>query len=260
MLDENGFETLDAVRAFIGDRAAVLDPGSRYIRELRELVDASRDPADLVERLDRGCRGRLHAGDDTWARMTPAEKVLSNLVTNETQLMRFEASEVDLLHAEVLPWLRGTPGRVASIPCSHGLEPVSLAVEMLEAGLPFFHIAGFDIQRACIDTAMSARIPIAGLPRHVVAVVEPKVMNHLSFYELDVLTAPVPGRFDLIVCRNFLGYFTAPVARGLVEKLLSVLNVPGGLLVERFITQKHPEVFAGLGLAQAGELPFFWRR
>jgi hypothetical protein len=250
--------TLDDARALIRARSSVLDPKSRYISELAAIVDASADLRDLERRLDAGCRGRLFAGDETWGRMSLAEKVGVNLVTNETELMRFEAAEMAYLKETVLPWLRETPARIASIPCSHGLEPVSLAVEALDSGLGFFHVAGFDIQRACIETAMTGRIPIAGLPRYVVAHVDPKVMNHLSFFQLDALKDPIPGRFDLVVCRNFLGYFKPEIGRAVVEKLVAVTNRRGCLLVERFITRKHPELFEGLGLERAGDLPFFW--
>src|SRR5262249_47192412 len=107
--------------------------------------------ADLERRLNAGSRGRLHAGDTTWARMSLTEKLEVNLVTNETELMRFERAEMAHLHQRVLPWLRTTAARVASVPCSHGNESVSLAIEMLEAGLSDFQVAGFDIQRACIE-------------------------------------------------------------------------------------------------------------
>lgn len=252
--------SIERARGLVLEKAAVLDPSSRYVRELLEIVDACGDLASLERRLDQGCRGRLHAGDATWARMTLEEKLLSNLVTNETELLRFDPSEVDYLKGEVFPWLRATQARVASVPCSHGLEPVSLAVEMLESGLSFFHVTGFDVQRACIETAMTGRIPIAGLPRYVVAHVEPVVMNHLSFHELDVLASPIPGVYDVVVCRNFLGYFVPDVGRGILEKLLRALDRPGCLVVERFITRKHPELLDGLELERAGELPVYWRR
>jgi hypothetical protein len=248
--------TLDDVRAFIRERSKPLDPGSRYIPELYAYVDAARDVTDLEQRLDAGCRGRLHAGEGTWARMSLAEKLAVNLVTNETELMRFERAEMAHLHAEILPWLKQTAGRVASIPCSHGNEAVSLAIEMLDAGLTNFHIAGFDIQRACVETAQKGRIPVAGLPRYVTAHVDPIVMERLSFAVLDVLAQPIPGPYDLIVCRNFLGYFRPEVGRGALDKLLGALARPGCLLVDAFITRKHPELFDGL--ERDGELPFFW--
>src|SRR5262245_22579969 len=123
-------QTLDEVRAFIRERAAPLDPLSRYVPELLAIVAAASDVNDLERRLDAGCRGRLHAGDGSWARMSLAEKLAVNLVTNETELMRFERAEMAHLHDKVLPWLRTTEARVASIPCSHGNESVSLAIEM----------------------------------------------------------------------------------------------------------------------------------
>jgi 2-polyprenyl-3-methyl-5-hydroxy-6-metoxy-1,4-benzoquinol methylase len=249
-------QTLDEVRAYVHQRSAPLDPQSRYLPELLVYVDAAHDVADLEARLDAGCRGRLFTGDGTWPRMSLEDKLAVNLVTNETELMRFERAEMAHLHERVLPWLRDREGRVASIPCSHGNESVSLAIEMLEAGLTHFQVAGFDIQRACIETAQKGRIPVAGLPRYVTAHVEPIVMEHLSFSVLDVLTQPIPGSYDLVVCRNFLGYFRPEVSAAILDKLLGALARPGCLLVDAFITRKHPQLFSGL--RRDGELPFFW--
>jgi len=248
--------TLDDVRAFVRERAAPLDPHSRYISELAAVIDAAGDVADLERRLDAGCRGRLHAGDGTWARMSLAEKLAVNLVTNETELMRFERAEMEHLHARVLPWLAATEARVASIPCSHGNESLSLAIELLSAGVTRFSVAGFDVQRACVETAKSGVIPVAGLPRWVTAHVDAVVMQHLTFAVLDVIAEPIPGRYDFIVCRNFLGYFRPEIGAAVLDKLLAALARPGCLLVDAFITRKHPELFASL--RRDGELPFFW--
>jgi hypothetical protein len=247
--------TLDEVRARVAERARGLDPRSRYIPELLAIVAAAHDVAELERRLDGGCRGRLHAGD-AWARMTLDEKLQANLVTNETELMRFEPAEMQHLAARVIPWLRETAARVASIPCSHGLESVSLAIELVEANVGGFHIAGFDVQGACVEIARSGRIPVAGLPRYVSAHVDPEVMAHLSFDVLDVIAEPIPGTYDLVVCRNFLGYFVPEIGRVIVDKLLAALARPGCLLVDSFITRKHPALFEGL--RRDGELPFFW--
>lgn len=248
--------SLEDVRTFVAERARPLDPQSRYIPELLAFVDAAGDLADLERRLDAGCRGRLHAGDDSWGRMSLEEKLAVNLVTNETELMRFEQAEIAHLHAKILPWLAKSEARVASIPCSHGNESVSLAIEMLEAGIRAFTVAGFDIQRACVEIAQTGRIPVAGLPRYVTAHVEPIVMEHLSFGVLDVLHEPIPGRYDFVVCRNFLGYFVPEVGAAVIDKLIGALARPGCLLVDSFIIQKHPQLFAGL--QRDGALPFFW--
>jgi 2-polyprenyl-3-methyl-5-hydroxy-6-metoxy-1,4-benzoquinol methylase len=248
--------TLDEARAFIAERAKPLDPGSRYLPELLAYFDGAGDVAELERRLDAGCRGRLHAGDDSWSRMSLEEKLAVNLVTNETELMRFEGREIAHLHEKILPWLVRTEARVASIPCSHGNESVSLAIEMLEAGIRSFTVAGFDIQRACVEIAQTGRIPVAGLPRYVTAHVEPVVMEHLSFAVLDVLHDAIPGRYDFVVCRNFLGYFVPEICAAVIDKLVSALARPGCLLVDSFITRKHPQLFTGL--QRDGELPCFW--
>jgi chemotaxis methyl-accepting protein methylase len=90
----------------------------------------------------------------------------------------------------------------------------------------------------------------------VTAHVDAAVMAHLSFAVLDVLTQPIPGRYDLVVCRNFLGYFRPEVGAAVIDKLLSSLARPGCLCVDAFITRKHPALFAHL--RRDGELPFFW--
>ena len=81
-------------------------------------------------------------------------------------------------------------------------------------------------------------------------------MEHLAFGVLDVLHEPIPGRYDLVVCRNFLGYFVPEVGAAVIDKLIGALSRPGCLLVDSFITQKHPRLFSGL--SRDGELPFFW--
>jgi len=136
-----------------------------------------------------------------------------------------------------------------------GITP-RVAIEMLEAGLAQFTVDGFDMQAACIETARTGQIPVAGLPRYVTAHVEPVVMEHLRFAVLDVIAQPIPGRYDFLVCRNFLGYFRPEIGRALVGKLLGALDRPGCLLVDAFITRKHPELFEGL--PRDAELPFFW--
>ncbi len=249
-------KTMQEAREFIAARSAPLDPRSRYIPELLAFLDGVTDVVELERRIDAGCRGRLHAGEASWGRMSLAEKLAANLVTNETELMRFDPAELAHLRGQVLPWLRGTAGRVASIPCSHGDESVSLAIEMLEAGLPRFHVDGFDIQRACVETARLGRIPVASLPRYVTAHVDPVVMEHLSFDVLDVLEQPIADRYDLVLSRNFLGYFRPEIGRRVVDKLVGALDRPGCLLVDPFIIGKHPELF--VGLRRDGDLPFFW--
>ncbi|MEY4744753.1 MAG: chemotaxis protein methyltransferase [Candidatus Parcubacteria bacterium] len=253
-------ERLDQVREFVARETRNLDRDSRYITELAEIVDRSADVADLERRLDAGCRGKYWAGEATFAGMTLEEKLRCNLVTNETCLMRFEEPELRYLRGIVLSDLKTRDGaRILSLPCSHGEEAVSLAIECLEAGIREFMVHGKDVQPACIEAARTGRIPFQGLPRYVTGLVDPACMAHLSFAVADVFADPVGQDYDLVVCRNFLGYFTPAVIAAAARKLADAITfkAPGYLFVDPFVLRKHPEAFADLPLERVSGLPVF---
>lgn len=255
-------KNLDDVHSFIAEESARLDPNSRYIAELLEMVRRSSDVADLERRLGADSRGRYWAGETAFDRMTLEEKLRCNLVTNETSLMRFDDAELAYLRGTVLPDLKARHGaRILSLPCSHGEEAVSLAIECLEAGILEFMVHGKDVQRACIDAARTGRIPFQGMRRYVTGLVAPECMSHLSFAVADVFADPIGQDYDLIVCRNFLGYFTPAVIAETARKLANALTFDetavGYLLVDPFVLRKHPEAFSDLPLARVRGLPFF---
>lgn len=254
-------ESLTEVREYIRAQSARLDPGSRYITELLAIVDRSADVKDLEARLGASSRGEYWAGDETFARMTLAQKLLVNLITNETSLMRFETQEIGHLRSHVFPQLKAREARLLSMPCSHGEESVSLAIELLESGAERFTVQGFDIQPACIETARSGKIPLSGLPKWVLGLVDPHVMKHLRFDPGDAFVDPFGGPYDLVVCRNFLGYFTPEVLRGLLPRLVDAVLPGGWLLLDEFILKKHPSLFEPLhpSMARAADLPLFER-
>lgn len=252
--------TMDDVRRFIVREAARLDSGSRYVVELLAIVGRSADVADLENRLAASSRGRYWAGETTFAAMTLEEKLRCNLVTNETCLMRFEEPELRYLRETVMADLRTRDGaRILSLPCSHGEEAVSLAIECLDAGLREFMVHGKDVQPACIEAARSGRIPFPGIPRHVTGLVDPAVMSRLSFSTADVFKDDIGSDYDLIVCRNFLGYFTPMVIAEVLKKLAAALCFDriGYLLVDAYVLRKQPDGFAGLPLARVPGMPAF---
>ncbi len=255
-------KTIDDVRSFIAREAARLDPGSRYVTELLEAVSRAASVAELEGRLDADSRGAHWAGADAFARMTLEEKLRANLVTNETCLMRFDDAELAYLRGTVLPDLKSRDGaRILSLPCSDGEEAVSLAIECLEAGLGEFMVHGKDVQPACIEAAKSGRFPFQGLPKYVECRVSPAVMSRLSFSVADVFsgTDGIGAGYDLIVCRNFLGYFTPGVIAGVVKKLADALTfeATGYLLVDPYVMRKHPEAFSDVALERIRGLPVF---
>jgi len=256
--------TLDDVKAFIQAESKRLDPESRYISELLERVNLAQSVGAL-ESLLADSRGAFWAGHYAWNRMTLKEKLRANLITNETSMMRFETEEMRCLRSRVIPFLRflakHRPPEILSLPCSHGEESVSLAIEFKENGLQDFTISGYDIQRASIEVARSGKIPISGMPRYVTATVAPEIMRHLVFEEADVF-APVndasPQRvYDLVVCRNFLGYFTPDVAKQVLDKLWAMTEDPGMLFLDSFVIGKHPELFDRWADYRFPRLPFF---
>jgi hypothetical protein len=95
--------TLASVRGFVLEVARDLDPGSRYIRELLAVLDASTDIEDYLARLQdpdrtdffrlegsrvsQGERGYSWLDPTTWGAMDVYERTLANLVTGETRMM-----------------------------------------------------------------------------------------------------------------------------------------------------------------------------
>lgn len=257
--EEKMLKDLNDVRQFIREEAKSLDRESRYVTELLYVVDCAKDVNHLAYLLARDSRGAYWAGPGTFADMSLEEKLRANLVTNETTLMRFDGPEIDFLRKEIVPFLRDrlTSSRILSIPCSHGEEAVSLAIECLEGGCTDFAVEGVDIQPACISTAMSGLIPLSGLPKYVQGRVDPVVMNHLHFAVGDAFKDPLGGPYDLVVCRNFLGYFRPRIVPVLLKRLMASMAPKSYLLLDRFILGKHPEAFHDVDLICHGDLPVF---
>lgn len=135
----------------------------------------------------------------------------------------------------------------------------SLAIECLEAGLREFMVHGKDVQPSCIEAARTGRITFQGLPKYVTGLVDPACMSRLSFGVADVFTDDIGSGYDLIVCRNFLGYFTPDAIAAVAKKLADALTfeAAGYLFVDPFVLRKHPEAFADLALECVRGLPVF---
>jgi len=253
-------KTLDEVRAHVAALAAPLDPQSRYVTELLAIVNAAQSVEDLFRRLDAGCRGKHWAGEDAFTAMSRLDKLRCNLVTNETQLMRFDAPELAFLRGTVLPAIGGADRetKVLSLPCSHGEEAVSLASELLSGGWSRFKVQGLDVQAACIEQARTGVLPYPGLPAGVRCVVDRPLRKHLRYRVADVFADDLGGPYDLIVCRNFLGYFVPDSVRMALRRLCAALRPDYSfLMVDDFILSKHPECFDGLPLRRIDGVPAF---
>ena len=250
------------IRRYIQTNAERLDPGSRYVRDLLAICDDSTDARDFERRLDAGCRGQRHSGRDVFEQMTLAEKIVANLITPETTLFRFSEGEMEAIDRHLLPHLGGRKAEILIVPCSHGEEAFTIAAYFLKVGLDF-EIRAFDLQPALIEEAKTGRLTF-GYPTELLAspgYVARQVMERIRFEVGDAFALPLDGeRFDLILCRNFVGYFVEQVAVDLVERLCGLVAPNGVLFLDSFCVQKHPAIahrLTGAGARQLFDRPAF---
>lgn len=261
-------DTRDDVRAFIRTVAKTLDPASRYVTELLAIVDASTDVGDLTRRLQEDSRGMRFAGTQVFARMTLEQKIRCNLITNETVLFRFSEGEWLTLQRRLIPRFARRTGRILSAPCSHGEEAYSLAAACLQAGVDF-RLDAIDIQPECIAEGKTGRLTM-GFPVEYLetpAIVGKNALGKIAFRVGDLLTTPgdegIPdARWDLVVCRNFLGYFVEDVAVRCASMLASRIEPAGALFLDSFCIGKFPTLAPALakaGLTRDADHPVFVR-
>lgn len=135
--------------------------------------------------------------------------------------------------------------RIWSAGCSTGQEPMSLAMLFAERGGIEPEIVATDISPAALARARQGRFSQfeiqRGLPvRRMMAwfdtqggdwVAKPELVRKIQFRQHNLTQDPPPvGKFDVILCRNVLLYFSAPVRRQVFDTLASAIR-PGGLLV-----------------------------
>ncbi len=278
-----GPPTLAAVRAYALEVARDLDPGSRYVTELLAVIDAASDVDDYLRRLSDaerttefrqdgskpsgGERGFSWVDDETWAEMDVWERTLSNLLTGETRMMWAGDGAPDYARlSEVLTALpRG--GRVLSVPCSTGKEPFSIAIAALRAGRGDLSITGVDRQEAYVARARSGSL----VPHHrdwsdpeaarfLVrdpagrTTIAPEVRERCSFEAGDVLTGALPpaGEFDLVSCRNLLGYFRGESLDLAITNVFARARRGGVLLLDPFVADAADMAQAQTRIREAG--------
>ena len=170
---------------------------------------------------------------------------LRNLLTiNVSEFFR-DGDAWDLLRRSYLePMLRaGRPVRAWSAGCSFGYEPYSLAMLATEiVPSPTMRILATDIDEMALartKAAIFAEADVARLEpsrrqRHFVPsgtgwTVRPEVRRLVDVRRHDLTADPVPGLFDLIVCRNVLIYLTEAAKSRLYPAFAAALR-PGGVL------------------------------
>ncbi|MGE4321858.1 MAG: CheR family methyltransferase [Sphingobium sp.] len=237
-------------------------------------------------------RARLCAIDDPdiyWDRIVQDRKELQALVeavvVPETWFYRDReafAAMVSILQGAWPGRAAGVPFRLLSLPCSTGEEPYTMALALLDAGLPLaaFRIQGIDISHGALQRARAAvygRNSFRGSDltyrdRHFTeesggfriadAVRAAVAFTQGNIFELPQLEA---GSFDVIFCRNLLIYFDAADQRRAISVLRRLLAPQGILFVghsetwvaveEGFAPLRIPYAFAFRKEAPASAVP-----
>ncbi len=277
--------TLEAIRAFVDSVAGDLDPGSRYVKELRAVLDASADVSDYLSRLQNkehlgsfqkdgaqashGERGRSWVDDETWGDMNAFEQTLSNLLTGETRMMWAGegATNFSKLGEVLEEHANGdTPIPVLSVPSSTGKEPFSIAIAALRAGVSV-RVTGVDRQEAYLARARSGTLvthhrdlQLEGVEAFLLSSdagrtrVAESVRELCSFEHGDVLSGklPAPGSFALVSCRNLLGYFREATLELAWRNVAARVRPGGTLLVDPFVSGAEEMALVRALMSEAG--------
>jgi chemotaxis protein methyltransferase WspC len=138
--------------------------------------------------------------------------------------------------------------RMLSIPCAGGEEPYTLAMALVDAGVPpaAFAIDAVDLSTACIARAREGVYgrnafrgkDLAFRDRHFTPEgdglyrIDARLRQRVRFRQGNLLTSELapPGTYDVIFCRNLLIYFDAPTTAAAIGRLAALLAGDGVLL------------------------------
>lgn len=180
-----------------------------------------------------------------------ADMTVDALLNQETSFFR-DAAVLDMV-ADAATQLQGEAGsrrlRIWSAGCSTGQEPYSLAMlfdeRSIAAGMSPPEIVATDISPAALTRARSGRYSQFEIQRGLSVrrmmqwfdgsgddwAASPELTRKVQFRQHNLAGDPAPpGRFDIVLCRNVLLYFSGSLRKQVFDRLASAVR-PGGLLV-----------------------------
>lgn len=179
-----------------------------------------------------------------------ADQIVDAMLNGETSFFR-EAPVFDaVLEAVAAIEAQGRRARLWSAGCSSGQEPLSLAMLFAErresTGIAMPDLLATDVSETALSRARQGRYSQfeiqRGLPiRRAMRWFEPtpagdwvassELTRQINYRPFNLAADTWPtGRFDIILCRNVLLYFSAEMKAQVFERFANVLR-PGGLLV-----------------------------
>ena len=174
-----------------------------------------------------------------------ADAVVEALLNQETSFFRDPGVLEQVVEAAASMATPGGRLRIWSAGCSTGQEPLSLAMLFSERGGDMPEIKATDVSNGALARARAGRysqfevqrgLPIRRLMQWFDPVgddwaAKPDLVERIRYRPLNLASDPVlPGKFDIILCRNVLLYFNAGMRAKVLDALACALR-PGGLLV-----------------------------
>ncbi|MBE0487133.1 protein-glutamate O-methyltransferase CheR [Marinobacter sp.] len=237
----------DAFKTFLQDACGILlGENKQYLvkSRLRRILEENNlnSLGELLERLRRSGRGGLR------------EVVIDAMTTNETLWFR-DNHPFRILQEKLLPEFAERNGlqplRIWSAACSTGQEPYSVGMVIDEfrrtrpGKLRDVKITATDISKSVLEVARRGEYEMIAIGRGLSQdrqkyffvpssgggwQIKPQIKSMVDFKELNLLERYMLGKFDIIMCRNVLIYFSADLKKDILTRLHAALN-PGGYLI-----------------------------
>lgn len=249
----------------------------RFFRFLQARIglDVESVGAPMVERALRQRCEALEARDldDYWLRLQQSaveqQALIEAVIVPETWFFRYPESFgalARLAHKRLGETITTRALRILSLPCSTGEEPYSIAMALLDSGMPAasFSVDAMDISPLSIakaEQAVYGRNSFRGAElgfrqRHFVESADghslsERVRRQVTLHVGNVLDPALrqrDGLYDFVFCRNLLIYFDVPTQQRVFEVLKQLMPSHGVL----FIGPAEGSLLARLGMRPVG--------
>jgi len=237
----------EAFKSFLQDACGILlGDNKQYLvkSRLRRIMEENKlsTLGDLLDRVKRTGRSSLK------------EVVIDAMTTNETLWFR-DNHPFRILQEKLLPEFGDRKSaqslRIWSAACSTGQEPYSVAMIIEEfrrqrpGRLRDVKITATDISKSVLEVARRGEYEMIAIGRGLSPErqkqfftpamngswqIRPQIKNMVEFRELNLLERYMLGKFDIVMCRNVLIYFSAELKKDILTRIHATLN-PGGYLI-----------------------------